>query len=449
MLDEALKNVCVLGAGGKMGSGISLLLLLEIARLEAQLTGNLGTYKIYLIDSSPKALEDLRPYLHEQLLKYAEKNIVEIRNYFVNNPSLVSNEEIIQYFVEKALSLAHFDTDILQGRNSSLIFEAILEDVEVKAQAFRTLAKDSTAQSFYFSNTSSIPIHLLSEKAKLEDKIIGYHFYNPPAVQKLLEVIIPEKINPNLKIIAEELAKRLQKIVVYSHDIAGFIGNGHFMREVIFACNKVQELTKEHSLNSSLYLINKVTQDFLIRPMGIFQLMDYVGIDVCQHICKIMSYYLPDNSLHSPLIDRMIADGIIGGQRGDGSQKDGFFQYQDHQIKGIYSLDDHQYLPIQEDWAEITDQFLSSLPEGYASWKHLNRDPHRDEKLKIYFQNLFKECTPGATLAQLFLINSREIARYLVENKVADSMEDVDTVLKQGFFHLYGPDASWMKVEVL
>ena len=66
--------------------------------------------------------------------------------------------------------------------------------------------------------------------------------------------------------------------------------------------------------------------------------------------------------------------------------------------------------------------------------------PIGDEALKHYFQQLFKEQTIGAKLAQAFLGKSREIAQHLVDQGVAKSHEDVDTVLKYGFYHIYGPD---------
>ena len=132
-----------------------------------------------------------------------------------------------------------------------------------------------------------------------------------------------------------KLAKRLKKIVVHSKDEAGFIGNGHMMREVVFACKKVEELSRDYSLEESIYLINRVTQDWLVRPMGIFQLMDYVGLDVCQHIGHIMRTYLKDPSLKVELIDRIVKNGVLGGQNPDGTQKNGFFSYQSTRYRGF------------------------------------------------------------------------------------------------------------------
>lgn len=441
-LDDALKKVCVIGAGGKMGSGISLLLLQEMVRVEALQTGRMatGAFRLWLIDANPAALEGLQSYLKTQLQKFAERHIVVVRNLFAHQPELVSNRDIVDYYVEKALSIAHFEGDLMQGAQAHLCFEAVLEDVEVKAHVFRTLAAESSNQRAIFSNTSSIPIHVLREKSKLDNRLMGFHFYNPPAVQKLVELIAPVGLDPEVDGWAHELVDRLHKIEVSSKDVAGFIGNGHFIRELLFGFRKAHVLSEEFSLSRALVLVNQVTQNFLIRPMGLFQLMDYVGIDVCYHICQTMKTYLPDSHLHEPLLDRLIAAGIIGGQHADGSQKEGLFKYENHQPVAVYSLEDKAYVPMKSG----TD-VLGELPQGYIPWKILHKASDREEKLKIYFHNLFKEQTRGAELAQAFLVDSHEIARLLVEQGVAKHMGDIETVLKQGFYHLYGPEAEWLK----
>src|SRR6185295_16568588 len=106
-------------------------------------------------------------------------------------------------------------------------------------------------KAFVLSNTSSIPIHLLASESGLKDQLIGFHFYNPPAVQKLVELIpqerageVADEVADEVLAISQELAKKMNKIVVYSRDVAGFIGNGHFSREIALACRFVEELQK-------------------------------------------------------------------------------------------------------------------------------------------------------------------------------------------------------------
>lgn len=442
-LEDALKRVAVIGAAGKMGSGIAALLLQEMARSEAQKNGKVGTgeYVLTLIDANPSALISLRKYLRDQILKYAERNINSLREYYANNPDCVSNEEIIRAFVEGAIDCIQIDEEVSKAKDSKLVFEAILEDVTAKNILFNTLKATSKQRQYYFTNTSSIPISLLNEASQLDNRIIGFHFYNPPIVQKLVEVISPAGIDPKLHSMALELAKRLQKIVVPSKDIAGFIGNGHLVREVMFACKQAKELAKSHgwSLEKAIYLVNRVTQDYLIRPMGIFQLMDYVGLDVCRNVAKIMSTYLPDSTLHDDWLDKMVGAKVIGGQNPDGSQKNGCLKYEGHKIKGIYDIEGKKYQMLADTHRDDEcDKILGVMPEGHISWKKLQVDPEKDAKIDVYMTELRNNKTFGAQLAQRFIKESQRIGKHLVETGVAEKIDDVDAVLKNGFFHLYG-----------
>lgn len=437
-LDQALTRVAVLGAAGKMGSGIALLLLQEMARLEAE-KGMPGSFVLDLIDTNENAFPQLRHYLREQLLKYAEKNINILRSYYAQNENLVSNEEIIDAFVNSAFENINFETDLSGTKQAYLIFEAIVEDIELKTKIFRSIVELGNKTGFFLTNTSSIPIQILNDKADLENRIIGFHFYNPPAVQKLLEIISTPTTDQNLKHIAAELAKRLNKTAVYSKDVAGFIGNGHMIREIAFACRKVEELSKEYTLPEAIYIVNKVTQDWLIRPMGIFQLADYVGLDVCQHICEIMRTNLKDPSLKMGLIEEMIKRKIWGGQFPDGSQKNGIFMYTKHILMGIYSIPGEKYTPFTDAyWIISADKALGELPQGHISWKAIQKDPNKEKTLKTYFEHLCTQDTLGCKLAQSFLQNSRDIAAKLINEGIANSQSDVDTVLTNGFFHVYG-----------
>ncbi len=150
---------------------------------------------------------------------------------------------------------------------------------------------------------------------------MGFHFYNPPAIQKLVELIVTKASQPEMQEFANNYAKALRKIVVPSNDKAGFIGNGHFMRDALYGINLAKDLAADRPLYEAIYMVNKVTQDFLVRPMGIFQLIDYVGIDVVQFIMKVMNPHLADENLHSDLLDQMLELDVRGGQMSNGAQK--------------------------------------------------------------------------------------------------------------------------------
>ena len=199
----------------------------------------------------------------------------------------------------------------------------------------------------------------------MDHRIIGFHFYNPPAIQKLVEVISTDKNPENLLILSDELIKSFGKIKVPSNDIAGFIGNGHFIREGLSVIKHLDNLPYEQ--NQAIYHLNQIIAKVLLRPMGMFQLIDYVGLDVFSMICKTMRKYIDEDFSH-PLIEELIDHGIKGGQFGNGSQKDGFFKYDKGQIVGVINPKKKSYKPIEElNEFEVKDELCSG-----TTWKELS-----------------------------------------------------------------------------
>ena len=210
------------------------------------------------------------------------------------------------------------------------------------------------------------------------------------------------------------------------------------MRDILYGASQVEKLEKDHSLPRAIWIINRVSQDFLIRPMGIFQLTDYVGLDVCQYIMEVMDPYMEGEELHCGLVDRLLEQGVKGGQNPDGSQKNGFLSYEKGRITGVWDPDKKEYIPADRLEAD-TAPVLGSPPGGHLTWKEMIRDPRKPEKLETYFSNLSKEKNLGARLAMEYGKNSCSIGKLLVGKNVAGSEEDVNTVLLTGFFHAYGP----------
>jgi 3-hydroxyacyl-CoA dehydrogenase len=186
-------------------------------------------------------------------------------------------------------------------------------------------------------------------------------------------------------------------------------------------------------------MVNRVSQDWLVRPMGIFQLIDYVGVDVFQCILGVMDRFIDGEELQSDLIDRMIASGAVGGQRSDGSQKEGFFRYEKGRITAVYCLDRGEYRALDPSWTDPLDRALGALPPSHAPWKVLSRAPDRAARLTAYFADLAQTDTLGARLAIDHLKRSKQIGEQLVASGVAQSVDDVNGVLLYGFYHLYGP----------
>lgn len=437
-LSERLRNVAVVGAAGKMGSGISLLLAEQIAF--AALENRAGAYLLNLIDISDEGLLGLLRYIRAQALRTAERQINRLRRLYAERADLVENGEMVAEFVQEVMLHVRTGKTLELARDAHLVFEAAFEKDELKIDIFRKLADMCGQSTFFLTNTSAIPIGFLARESGLEGRIVGYHFYNPPAVQKLVELITPAHCSPGLSALAGELAARLGKTIVPARDIAGFIGNGHFMRDGLHGIAEAERLAAELGFVEAVWAVDRVSRDWLLRPMGIFQLIDYVGIDVFQLILSVMRRHIPAPELRSDLVDLYLELGVRGGQTSSGAQKDGFFRYEKGKPVAVYDPNRREYVPCEpEGWCRRVEEALGPHPDPAASWKALGRDRDKDARLRAFFARVKEGDTLGCELARRYAAASRAAAERLVATGVAARPEDVNDVLTLGFFHLYGP----------
>jgi 3-hydroxyacyl-CoA dehydrogenase len=442
--DQRLQNVSVLGAAGKMGSGILLLTAIEMTDLSLKSENKGKLFVLNAVDISQEMLAGLMKYIKAQTLKIAEKKMVWLRQAYADRKDLIENGEIVNEYISDVVSIIRPTTNIEAAYHSTLIFEAASENQELKRKLFTQIDENSLYKPWFFTNTSSIPIKVLNKEANLGGRILGYHFYNPPAVQKLVELITITENSCEMIDFAENFAKSLKKVVVPSNDYAGFIGNGHFMRDALHGISEVGSLMKRFSFVESVYMINKVTQDFLVRPLGIFQLIDYVGIDVVRFIMNVMNPYYKDEDIHSVLLDELFEMGVKGGQNTDGSQKDGFLKYEKSKPVAIFDPERNKYMTIAE-LTEKCDAALGLMPTSFAPWKSVNSNKNKDAILQAYFNELNGMNTLGSGLAKKYNTRSNEIGRQLVSSGVAHNDDDVNKVMLTGFFHAYGPINNYLK----
>ncbi len=441
--EERLQHVSVLGAAGKMGSGILLLTAVEMADISLRPENKGKAFVLNAIDVSDEALAGVIRYLKAQVLKLAEKKVVALRKVYADRADLIDNDEIINQYIFDVVSLVRATTRIESAYDSHMVFEAIKEDPDLKISLFSKITANNPHQPWFFTNTSSIPITRIDEGASLGGRIIGFHFYNPPAVQKLVETIKSAHTLPEVEAFALQYAKNLRKVVVPSNDKAGFIGNGHFMRDILHATAEVEKLSASMPFTEAVYTLNKISQEYLVRPMGIFQLIDYVGVDVCSFIMSVMNPYLPEENLHSPLLDRLLEQGVKGGQYSDGSQKDGILKYEKGRPVAVWNPDTRAYAAIA-DFQAKTDERLGAMPAPPA-WKAVVGSKSKDDLLRGYFDVLKKEPGFGAVLAKEYALRSCAIGKHLVSSGVAANDNDVNTVLLTGFFHAYGPINNYLE----
>jgi len=439
-LDERLTNVSIIGAAGKMGSGIALLLAQEMAFLKLKPENKSKKFRLNCIDMNDDALDGLLQYIRSQSLRTAEKSTVQLRDLYADRADLVENSEIIQQFIQDVVSIVRVGTDLKMAEKSHLVFEAIVENIDIKNKVFKQLNEICSSDTYFFTNTSSVPIHLINDGANLGGRIIGFHFYNPPPVQRLAELIPAKSTKQELIDMSYEIAKPLKKTIFLSADVAGFIGNGHFLRDALHAISEVERLQKDFKPFEAIYIVNKVSQDLLLRPMGIFQLMDYVGVDVMYFISKIMDKYIPDEKLDHGFLDDLYAKKILGGQRADGSQKGGILKYENNRPVVVYCPREGKYQMFDEaGWTGDINKKIGAYPDGWQPWKGLLKAADQQDKIRHHFEQLKSMKTIGAELAIKYLKRSKEIGQYLVDSGIAQKPEDVNGVLMNGFYHLYGP----------
>ncbi|HOX76617.1 MAG TPA: 3-hydroxyacyl-CoA dehydrogenase family protein [Bacteroidales bacterium] len=433
-----LQNVTVLGAAGKMGSGILLLTAVEMADLSLKPENKGKAFVLNAMDVSKEGLHGLMLYLRAQVQKIAEKKTVALRKIYADRADLVENEEIINQYIFDVMNIVRPTTRLESAYDSTLVFEAVSENRALKVKILNQIDQNNPEKPWFFTNTSSVPIHLIDEEAGLGGRILGFHFYNPPAVQKLVELIVTSQTDAEMTEFAKVYAKNLGKIVVPANDFAGFIGNGHFMRDALHGIQTAQKLTKELTFVEAVYAVNRITQDFLIRPMGIFQLIDYVGIDVVSFIMGVMNPFLPDEDLHSSLLDKMLELGVKGGQYSDGSQKDGFLKYEKGKPVAIYDPQAKAYVPVSS-MKEKIDKYLGEAPSSLIPWKAAVKVKDKDATFGKIFADMKMMNSNGAKLAVEYGQRSDAIGKKLVADNVAFNENDVNTVLLTGFFHAYGP----------
>ena len=437
---ERLQNVTVLGAAGKMGSGILLLTAIEMVDLSFLPENKDKGFVLNAMDISDEALSGLMKYLKVQVTKLAEKKTVSLRKMYKDRTDLIENGQIINEYVFDVMNVVRPVTTLESAYKSNLIFEAVAENADLKIKIFKQIDDNNPNKPWFFTNTSSVPITKLEEQADLKGRILGFHFYNPPAIQKLVELILTDNTPKKAEDFALLYAKKLRKKIVYSNDFAGFIGNGHFMRDALYGIKKAKDIAKKENISiaEAIYIVDKISRDLLVRPMGIFQLIDYVGVDVCSFIMGVMNPYLNDEDLYSPELHKMLELGVKGGQFSSGAQKDGFLKYDGGRPVAAYDFEAKRYV----EYAEIhtkCDEKIGVIPTSLKPWKAVNFNKKKFDILDGYFKELNETDSFGGKLAIEYLNNSKEIGKKLVNMNVARTDEDVNTVLLTGFYHAYGP----------
>lgn len=282
-----MKKISVIGSG-TMGNGI--------AHVFAQ-----NDYQVNLIDISNEALEKALSTISKNLDRQIKKELI--------------NEE------KKQSTLGNITTHtaIKDGvKSADLVVEAATENEKIKYEIFREIDKESPKSAILASNTSSISITKIGAVTSRPDQVIGMHFMNPVPVMKLVEVIRGYATSDEVTTQVMELSRNLDKIPVEVNDYPGFVANRILMPMINEAVYTLFEGV------AGVEEIDTVMKLGMAHPMGPLQLADFIGLDVCLSILRVLHdgfgnpKYAP-----CPLLVNMVEAGFLGVKSGEG-----FYAYQ-------------------------------------------------------------------------------------------------------------------------
>ena len=277
-----MKNIAVIGAG-TMGNGI--------AHVFAQ-----NGFNVQLIDLNEAQLEKAVATISKNLDRQVAKGTL--------------TEE------QKAQTLANLTTSnsIENGvSNAELVVEAATENVDLKLKIFQTLDANAPANCILASNTSSISITRIASVTNRPSQVIGMHFMNPVPVMKLVEVIRGYSTSNEVNEKVFEISKQLGKVPVEVNDYPGFVANRILMPMINEAIYTLYEGV------AGVEEIDTVMKLGMGHPMGPLRLADFIGLDVCLAILRVMHEgfgnpkYAP-----CPLLVNMVAAKKLGDKSGEG-----------------------------------------------------------------------------------------------------------------------------------
>lgn len=277
-----MKNVTVIGAG-TMGNGI------------AHTFAQFG-YSVTLVDISEEALKKALSTIGKNLDRMVEKGKLSAD--------------------DKAKTLGNIATvtDLKTGvAKAELVVEAATENVDLKLKIFRDIDSATSADCILATNTSSISITKIAAVTGKPANVIGMHFMNPVPVMKLVEIIRGYSTSDAVTKTIMDVSKTLDKVPVEVNDYPGFVANRILMpmiNEAIITLNEGVAGVEE---------IDTVMKLGMAHPMGPLQLADFIGLDVCLAIMRVLYDGLGnDKYAPCPLLVNMVTAGKLGVKSGEG-----------------------------------------------------------------------------------------------------------------------------------
>jgi len=278
-----IKKVTVLGAG-LMGHGI------------AQVAAQVAKYEVCMRDIKQEFLDNGMRMINDSLQRFLKKG------------------EMTKEEVDQVLSRIHPTLDLKEAvADADLIIEAVTENPELKKKVLAEADAQARPDAIIATNTSSISITELASATRRPEKFAGMHFFNPPQLMKLIEIIKGAKTSDDtINTIVEVTKKMGKEPVVVKKDVAGFVVN----RILIPALNEAVALVDEDVATPED--IDKAIKLGLNWPMGPLTLLDYVGLDTTLAITEVMQKEVDQKYQANPLLRQMVRAGLLGRKSGRG-----------------------------------------------------------------------------------------------------------------------------------